>query len=1127
MLLRRQGGWPAGVNRVHLQVFPSFCGPDGIEGGRNMKRNVERPNTLFGKSLLILRRVVLLSFCCAIPSIAQYTNSSLNGTIVDPSGSAVAGAKVQVENVATGFSQTATSTSAGFYGFSTLPIGTYRLTVEASGFGTYVQTGVLLTVNQVATQNVTLKVGSLSQQVDVSATAPLVTTTSATVGELVSTQQVVDLPLNGRTVQSLLFLGPGARNTTANYCAYGCIGGVFPSEQYAKINGAGSTGVVYLLDGADFNDVLLNTNLPFPNPDATQEFNTQTSNMTAEYGNAVGGVVSVVTKSGSNQIHGDVFEFIRNGALNAKNYFAPTADTLKRNQFGATLGGPIMKNKLFYFGSYQGTRISTAPEGVVTRVPTAQERTGNFSDLLPGIQLVNPVTGAPYPNNQVPVSPVAANLLASIPLPNGAGRLVTFPGAPELQNEDEYLAKIDFQHNKHQLSGHYLFSNFNLPLHVSKTNLLQAAGGQALRVQNISANYVYTASPNLLLNTWYSLNDESGQSTNGAPYGFNSVGVNIAEPSSPTLNVSVGGGFGISAGYFGSFVRRIQGGEESLTWIKGKHELHFGGSYDYITSPKQNQYGMGGAFTFSNNLTGDNIADFVVGQASSFTQQGGIYYTFTQNRFSAFAQDNWRVNSRLALQLGLRWDPFLPYYEADGRVGCYEPGKQSVRYPNAPIGLIYGGSNHDAGCPPASFNRNLSNVEPRFGFAYQPSADGKSSVRGGVGLYYSIPYVVMMQDTVSIPPFAPAISFTDVSFADPYASAGVANPFPAAFGPNVASPANAVFPSPLALPYILAQNVRAARLLSWNLTMERQLAGSWLARLAYVGNRGTDLSGSGDVEEGKQELNPAIYIPGQSTEANTQQRRINPAFSNVDQIGSTVNSNYNALQASLRKQYSHGLSLTANYTWSKSLDDYAPIGSSANANTVPFDQSFDYGPSPDDVTNVLNVSPIYQLPGMTGNGWQGKLTKGWQASSIISWQSGTPFTVYSGVDNSFSGVGADRGNFTGASLSEAVLSHGRSHSQLVNEYFNTSFFAVNPVGTFGNTGKNVLRGPRYFDTDLAFMKNTQISERFSFQFRAEAFNLFNNVNFMNPGSTVSDTGFGQITAAQDPRILQFALKILF
>ena len=496
--------------------------------------------------------IALFGLFCVLSGQAQFTNSSLNGTVLDPSGLPLVGAKITVQNIAIGFTQTATSEANGNYSFSNLPIGTYKLTATAEGFGPYVQSGIVLAVNQVATQSISLALGSVSQEVDVVATPPLVTTSSATVGELVNSEQVATLPLNGREVQSLLFIGAGTRNSTSNYCAYGCIGGVFPGEQYAKINGTASTSVTYLLDGADFNDLLLNTNLPFPNPDATQEFNTQTLSMTAEYGNAVGGVVSVVTKSGTNQIHGDLFEFLRNGAVNTKNYFAPTADTLKRNQFGGTIGGPILKNRLFFFGSYQGTRLSTAASGVVDFVPTGDERSGNFSDLLPQIQLVDPISGAPYLNNQVPVSSVAQKLLSEIPLPGGSGRQVTFAGSPQRINEDEYLGKADYQLHKSQISGHYLFSSFNKPKFSSPSNFLQDSGGQSLRIQNVSINYVYTASGNLLFNTWYGLNDESGNSLNGAPFGLDTAGVKIAEPSSPTINVTVGGAFGIGAGYFGN-----------------------------------------------------------------------------------------------------------------------------------------------------------------------------------------------------------------------------------------------------------------------------------------------------------------------------------------------------------------------------------------------------------------------------------------------------------------------------------------------------------------------------------------------------------------------------------------------
>src|ERR1700691_3819803 len=421
---------------------------------------------------LLLRCFIcsLAMFVCfglAPSALAQYTTARLSGVITDSSGAVVVGATITIRDVGTGYTQTTSSTPAGQYLFPSLPVGNYQITVSMPGYTSYVQKGIVLSLGQAATQNVQLQVGLVSQQVVVNANASLVTTDSATVGQLIDQREISELPLNGRDVQELVFLAPGTTNVTANYCAANCEGGVFPSEQYAKVNGGGANGVHYLLDGVDANDTYINANVPFPNPDAIQEFNLITGNMSASFGNAIGGVVNVVTKSGTDRIHGDLFEFLQNNVLNASNYFSGgLVNPLKQNQFGGSIGGPIIKNRLFYFGSYQGTRFRTAQNGQIASVPDAAERTGDFSDLLPGTQLVNPNTGVPYPNNQIPVSPVATYILNHIPLPNAPDDQLTFNGGPDIQDTDEYLAKLDFNFGKHHLSGHYFQMSYTDPVFV-------------------------------------------------------------------------------------------------------------------------------------------------------------------------------------------------------------------------------------------------------------------------------------------------------------------------------------------------------------------------------------------------------------------------------------------------------------------------------------------------------------------------------------------------------------------------------------------------------------------------------------------------------------------------------------
>jgi len=490
------------------------------------------------------------------------------------------------------------------------------------------------------------------------------------------------------------------------------------------------------------------------------------------------------------------------------------------------------------------------------------------------------------------------------------------------------------------------------------------------------------------------------------------------------------------------------------------------------------------------------------------------------------------VTHRLTLNLGLRWDPWFPYKDSQGRVGCFEPGKQSVRFPNAPLGLLFGGSNPDPGCPSASINSKAANFAPRLGFAYRITNDGKTSIRGGAGMYYSIPNTVAFQDVVGIPPFAPIINLNDVSFQDPYGSAHVTNPFPASFGGiNKSASSSATFPQNISFTQIFAQNFQLPVVALWNLTLERQVAASWLVRAAYVGNKGTHLFGTNDQETGLFAANAAIYIPGnnpdgtpKSTAANAQSRRPYPSFGFVNVIDSAINSNYHSLQFTVEKRLSYGLSLLANYAWSKEMNDFAPVGA-YNSSTNPFNRHFDYGPSDDSVANIFKLSGVYQLRHFGMNGVADKLVNGWEVSSILLWQGGFPFSIFSGYDNSLSGVGEDRADFIGTG--SAQLSSGRSHAQQIQEWFNTSAFAPNAIGTFGNTGKNILRGPGQFSTNMALVKDTKITERAGIQFRAEAFNVFNNVNFYTPDHTQADTAFGQINGARSPRILQVALKLSF
>jgi hypothetical protein len=885
--------------------------------------------------------------------------------------------------------------------------------------------------------------------------------------------------------------------------------------------------VNFQLDATSHNDTYLNAGLPFPNPDSIQEFNLQASNLTAEYGNASGGIVNIVTKSGTNELHGSLFHLLRNGSLNARQFFAPEQDKLKRNQFGGSAGGPVIRDQLFFFGTYQGTRIRNTPAGLIRFVPTAQQRAGDFSAVAK--QLVDPLTNQPLPGNQIPASrlnAVSQYFLKWIPLPNGANGQLTFAGTPIQQTENQFMAKLDWVRGRHQVAGRYYFTDFDQPAVLPPDNVLAASSaGNAVRLQNISINHNFTASAALLINTTFGLNRQRGGSLSSAPFSFRDAGVAIEGPETSTLKappeliVSVTDGFSMSTNHLGDFDRGDFTIREVVTKIQGRHELRFGGEAVRVSNHIINTFRMAGSFTFNGQLSGHGLSDFMFGQASQFIQGGGEFKNLKGTRWGFFTQDNWRASSRLTLNLGIRWDPYIPYYDRDGRVVCFQANaaQRSVRYPNAPLGLLYGGDDPDPGCPQAGSENNWWNIAPRIGFAYRLTNDGRTSLRGGFGDYYTPIDSSETNAFSNAAPFAGSFTLNGVAFADPYGSMGMANPFPANFGPAVPGPEFQFAPIN-EIRWYFAPDYRAPRLTTWNLRLERKVGEDWALSGAYLGNKGTHRLLR--VQE-----NPAIYIPGVdgsgnplSTVGNTQSRRIYMNFGPVTRTEASGNSNYHALQVNAEKRFSRGFSVLTNYTFSKQMDDV----SSAN----PFDRRFERALMGEDVPHNFKLSGIYEFPKAGVRGVADKLVNGWQLNGILVWQSGFPFTVSSGRDNSFSAAGSDRADYLGG---EAQLSSDRLHGEQVRKWFDTSRFTVNRVGTFGNAGRNILRGPKFFNTDFGVLKNTGITERMRLQFRAEFFNFTNTVKFRLPNSNVSSAQFGTITQVVDDsqRTVQLGLRLEF
>ena len=1053
-------------------------------------------------------------------SLAQFTTASLGGMVRDTSGAAVPDATVNVLNVGTGFTQEVSTGANGTFLFPRLPIGTYLLRIEKQGFSAHVQDQIVLSVDQAANlPAITLQIGQLTDEVTVTGTTELVATRTATGTQLIGEQQIVELPLQGRRPERLMYLAAGTVDLGRNACRICGQGGYYPGEETAGVNGAGQGQVNFQLDATSHNDTYLNTSLPFPNPDAVQEFSLQSSNFTAEYGNAGGGIVNVVVKSGTNEIHGSGFHFIRDGSLNSRQFFAPKQDTLKRNQSGASLGGPIVKGKLFYFGTYQGTRVRSQPEGLVQFVPTEAQRRGDFSSV--STRLVDPVTRQPLVNNQIPanrLSPVAQYFLRYIPLPNGPDGRLTFQGAPLRQVDNQLMSKIDYTVGKHQFNGRYFFTDYDEPVVIPEDNLLAASNqAKAVRVQNVSINHTVAASPTLLFNSTFGMNRQRGGSLSTAPFGFRDAGANVIGPedhptldSPPELIVNVTGGFSINTNHLGDFDRGDFTFRHVGTKIAGSHELRFGGEAVHVRNHLINTFQMAGRVAFNGSLSGNSMADFMFGRAQEFRQGGGEFKDLRGTRWGFFIQDNWNAHSRLTLNLGLRWDPYLSPYDREGRVICFQPGMKSVRYPNAPAGLLYGGDDPDPGCPKAGVEPIWTNIGPRLGLAYRLTEDGRTMLRSGFGIFYTPERTGASNAQSNTAPFGATFTLNDADWSDPFASKGLPNPFPASFGPEVPGP-EAVF-APINNVSYWSRERKIPQMYSFSLRLERQFANQWMSGIAYVGNQGRRLISN------RQE-NPAVYIPGASTVGNTQQRRVYPNFGPISRSESNDSSSYHSLQWNLEKRFSKGYSILTNYVWSKTLE--------TTRSQDPFDLvTRERSLHGDDVPHNFKFSSIYEVPRAPLTGVADKILNGWQLNAVVVWQSGFPFTVSAGRDVSLRG-GTDRADFVGGG--SAQLSGDRSHQEMVQQWFDTSKFAFSPAGTFGNTGRNILRGPRYFNTDFGLLKEFEATQRFDIQFRAEAFNVFNSVNFRLPEANLSSAQFGRITqvVADSQRIIQLGLKVIF
>ena len=1078
-------------------------------------------------------------------------SGTIVGTVSDPSNASVGSAKVTVVDPSTGtFRQAVTNATGGFV-IPALRPATYTLTVEAPGFNTYSQANILLTADQSVTVNVSLALGQATQTVTVETNVAQTDTYTSTLKEVVDQARIVDLPLNGRNAATLATLVPGAVISPNGGADQGQTK-TFPGAVTITTNGARQNMVAYNLDGGNNVDGYTNVNMPFPFPDALQEFSVQTANYTAEYGGNAGGVVNVVTKSGTNAIHGDFFGFLRNGSLNARNFFAAKRDSLKRGQEGGTIGGPIRKDKTFFFAGYQGTTLRNVTNGLNRFAPTNAERTGDFSAFLNAndpnnslgkqIILKDPTTGQPFTGNIIPLNRFDTAAIGTMKfLPQIAGTGQVFYSSPLHQNFNEWLGRIDHSvSEKDRLSARYYYDRFsNQPVY-NPTNILSYADGSLIRAQNALLQEVHIFNPSLLndFRMGYSrIASERGPALNVPSVRDFGVTIPYQPPANDVQSVNVSGFFSFGDNPHARFTRNNFMWSDDLRWVKGKHNISIGADIERRRVDLDNGFNSPGLFTFNGMYTGLAMADFVLGDLQQFQQAKGQFENTRAWAMGFYGQDNYHVSSRLTLNLGLRWEPYMPWHEIKGRVEGfsipnYVARIRSTVYTNAPPGLLFRG---DTGFPENGVGNNYKDFAPRVGFAYDVSGNGKTSIRGGAGMFYdSRSSGIFNNNMVDVSPFAPNLTLTPPPgpYSNPLAGQSqYANIFPGVFPP----PANVLFPLPISAQTfnLGTSSFQVPVIYNWNLAVEHQFGSSWLGRAAYVGSHATHLSLN-------TELNPSVYIPG--SKLSTDARRLFQPYSSIPYSDQSGNSNYNSLQLTAQKRLSHGISVLANYTYQKSLDNVAPSSGTTGATTtgggsnppLPWyltgNAPLDYGKSDFNRQNVFVLSYVWQTPALKGSN---KLVRGvagnWDITGIITYETGLPFSVFSGKDNSGTGLGSDRAVYLGGN---PYSSTAACKTAPCVSWLNPAAFAVNALGTYGNVGKGALTGPGLFNWDMGVFKNIPITERWRAQLRGEFFNTFNHANFTSSSNNypvigVSSGGFGSVTTAGDPRIIQVALKVVF